>query len=99
MMTSIISEFEGPSFYIAQFKTSELTAFSYYIESAGKAALVDPTFDTKVYEGIIAKRNATLNTIFLTHYHSDLVTGHAQFKTGVVMGQHSKRLENKFELH
>jgi glyoxylase-like metal-dependent hydrolase (beta-lactamase superfamily II) len=97
--SSIVSEFSGSGFYIAQFKTNELAIFSYYVESEGLVTLIDPTFDTNIYHEILCKRNATLTHVFLTHYHADFLSGHTQLKATVVMGKNSKRAVNQFELH
>lgn len=42
--TTLFHEYEGPGFYLAQFKTPELAIFSYYLESEGQAYLIDPTY-------------------------------------------------------
>lgn len=64
--TSIPSEWEDPGFHISQFKTHELSIYSYYVESEGKAVLIDPIFDINPYQDL-KKRGATLVFVFLTH--------------------------------
>lgn len=68
------------------------------MESEGKAILIDPVFDTNPYHDLIKKRGATLAFVFLTHYHSELLTAHAQLGVPVVMGVGAKREANKFML-
>lgn len=99
MESQIASEMEGPGFYVAQFKTPELAIFSYYVESDGQAALIDPTFDTKDYQQILDKRNSCLQYVLLTHYHADFLSGHTQLKAQLVMGKSAKRKANQFALH
>jgi hydroxyacylglutathione hydrolase len=94
--TSISTEWEGSGFHISQFKTNELSFFSYYVESEGKAALIDPIYDANVYQDLLKKRGATLAFVFLTHYHAEFLTAHAQLGVPVVMGIGAKREANKF---
>jgi hypothetical protein len=58
--TTLITEQEGNGFYIAQFKTTNLAIFSYYVESEKAAYLIDPTFDTEVYRDFLIKRGSKL---------------------------------------
>lgn len=74
-----------------QFKTNELAIFSYYVESDGQVALIDPTFDITVYKELLNKRAATLALVFLTHYHADFLAGHTQLGVPIVMGAGAKR--------
>ncbi len=94
--STIVTEQEGNGFYVAQFKTADLAIFSYYIESAAEAVLIDPTVDGTVYKELIAKRNSTLKMVLLSHYHADYLSGHNQFNVPVGMGPGSKREINKF---
>lgn len=93
---AVSSEWDGAGFHISQFKTSELAIFSYYVESEGQAVLIDPTYDVNVYQDLIKKRGATLASVFLTHYHADFLSAHAQMGVPVVMGVGGKREANKF---
>ena len=95
---TITTEQEGNGFYVAQFKTSELAVFTYYVESNGQALIIDPTYDVKAFKDIIAKRNSNLKAILLSHYHADFLSGHTQFDAPIVMGPHAKREINKFEV-
>ena len=81
---------------MAQFKTAELSVHTYYIESNKEAAIIDPTYDVKVYHDFIAKRNSTLKYTILTHYQGDYLSGHTQFEAPIVMGPSGKRNINKF---
>lgn len=97
-MNSLVSEYEGAGFYVAQFKNSDLAIFSYYIESDKQVVIIDPTLDIKVYEEILAKREATLKSVFLTHYHADFISGHLEFKVQITMGQGSKIDSSRYDV-
>ena len=62
--------------YIQQLYTSCLSEAAYYIESEGKAAIIDPLRDIDVYLQLASERNATIQYIFETHFHADFVSGH-----------------------
>lgn len=62
--------------FVKQLYTTCLSEAAYYIESNGKAAVVDPLRDIDVYLQLAAERNATINYIFETHFHADFVSGH-----------------------
>lgn len=94
----VVSELSAAGFFVAQFKTSELAIFSYYVESAGSCVLIDPTLDVKAYADFIASRQATLKATFLSHYHADYLSGHTQFKVPTIMGKTAKRPANSFEV-
>lgn len=75
-MNTVVTEQEGKGFYIAQLKNSDLSNFSYYVESEKEAYIIDPIFDTRSYQDILIKRGATLKNVLLTHYHLDYISGH-----------------------
>lgn len=60
--------------------------------------MIDPTFDTKPYTDVIAKRNSGLTSVLLTHYHADFLAGHTQFQVPILMGPNAKRIINNFEV-
>ena len=62
--------------YIEQIYSSCLSEASYYIESSGEAAIIDPMRDIDVYLEIAEKRSAKIKYVFETHFHSDFVSGH-----------------------
>jgi glyoxylase-like metal-dependent hydrolase (beta-lactamase superfamily II)/rhodanese-related sulfurtransferase len=62
--------------YIQQLYTGCLSEAAYYIESQGKAAIVDPLRDIESYLQLAAERGATIQYIFETHFHADFVSGH-----------------------
>jgi glyoxylase-like metal-dependent hydrolase (beta-lactamase superfamily II) len=95
---SLVSEQSGDGFYVAQFKTSELAIFSYYVESNKEGLLLDPVFDVKVYNDFIAKRHSHLKYVALTHYHADYLSGHTEFSVPIVMGASSTRPINGFKI-
>ncbi len=70
--------------YIEQLYTNCLAEAAYYIESEGKAAIIDPIRETEPYLALAAKRGATITYIFETHFHADFVSGHIDLskKTG-----------------
>ena len=75
-MNTVVTEQEGKGFYIVQLKNSDLSNFSYYVESEKEAYIIDPIFDTRSYQDILNKRGATLKNVLLTHYHLDYISGH-----------------------
>lgn len=62
--------------FIKQLYTGCLSEAAYYIESRGKAAVIDPLRDIDVYISIAKERNASIEYIFETHFHADFVSGH-----------------------
>ncbi len=62
--------------YIQQLYTNCLSEATYYIESDGEAAVVDPLRDIEVYITIAKERATTIKYIFETHFHADFVSGH-----------------------
>lgn len=62
--------------YIQQLYTKCLSEATYYLESDGIAAVVDPLRDIKEYILIAKERKATIQYIFETHFHADFVSGH-----------------------
>lgn len=97
-MNSVVTEQEGKGFYLAQVKNSDLAIFSYYVESDKEAYLVDPTFDVKIYQDILANRGATLKYLVMTHYHADFISGHLEFKVPILMGPKSINKMNHYEI-
>lgn len=95
---NLVTEQSGDGFYVAQFKTSELAIFSYYVESNKECLLLDPVFDVKTYNEFIAKRHSHLKYVALTHYHADYLSGHTEFKVPIIMGASSARPVNSFKV-
>lgn len=62
--------------FIQQLYTGCLSEAAYYVESDGKAAIIDPIRDIQVYLNLAKERNATITYIFETHFHADFVSGH-----------------------
>jgi glyoxylase-like metal-dependent hydrolase (beta-lactamase superfamily II)/rhodanese-related sulfurtransferase len=62
--------------YVEQIYTNCLAEASYYIESNGEAAIVDPIRETEPYLELANSRGATIKYIFETHFHADFVSGH-----------------------
>ena len=70
--------------YIQQLYTGCLSEATYYIESEGEAAIVDPLRDIDTYIQLAKERNTVIKYIFESHFHADFVSGHIDLskKTG-----------------
>ncbi len=73
--------------YIEQIYTKCLAEASYYIESNGNAAIIDPLRDVEPYLELAQRRGAKIRYVFETHFHADFVSGHIDLadKTGAVI--------------
>ena len=69
---------------VEQIYTSCLAQGSYYIESNGEAAVIDPLREVEGYINMASERGAKIKYIFETHFHADFVSGHLSLseKTG-----------------
>lgn len=69
---------------IEQIYTGCLAEATYYIESNGEVAIIDPLKETAQYMERAKKDNAKIKYIFETHFHADFVSGHVDLanKTG-----------------
>jgi glyoxylase-like metal-dependent hydrolase (beta-lactamase superfamily II) len=80
--------------YVQQIYTGCLSEASYFIESGGEAAIIDPIRDTENYIHIAKEHKATIKYIFETHFHADFVSGHLDLakKTGatIIYGPNTK---------
>lgn len=80
--------------YIQQLYTGCLSEASYYIESEGESAIIDPLRDIEAYIKISQERNTVIKYIFETHFHADFVSGHLDLskKTGapIIFGPDTK---------
>jgi hydroxyacylglutathione hydrolase len=66
------SEFKNlTDYYIEQITTTGYLQYSYYLESNGEAALIDPMRDPEIYLSLINKRGSKVKYILETHYHED----------------------------
>ena len=61
---------------VEQIYTSCLSQASYYIESNGEAAVIDPSRDINHFIEKAKKSNSEIKFIFQTHFHADFVSGH-----------------------
>jgi len=61
---------------VEQIYTSCLAQGSYYIESNGEAAVIDPLREVGTYIAMAADRGAKIKYVFETHFHADFVSGH-----------------------
>lgn len=97
--TELLEEFTGHGYRLLQFKTGDLAIFSYLLESAGEALLIDPTFDHYAYDEQLLRIGAKLKYIALSHFHADYLSSHMEFgKLPVIMGERSKRPGLAFEV-
>ena len=61
---------------VEQIYTECLSQGSYYIESEGEAAIIDPLREIDSYINRADKGNAKIKYVFETHFHADFVSGH-----------------------
>jgi len=61
---------------VQQLYTKCLAEATYYIQSKGEAVIIDPLRETEPYLEKLKEDNATLQFVFLTHFHADFVSGH-----------------------
>lgn len=62
--------------YIEQIYTKCLSEATYYIESNGFAAVIDPLREVQPYLDLAKRRGAEIIYVFETHFHADFVSGH-----------------------
>ena len=69
---------------VEQIYTACLSQGSYYIESEGESAVIDPLREVDPYIERITKGGAKIKYVFETHFHADFVSGHLSLskKTG-----------------
>jgi len=69
---------------VEQIYTECLSQGSYYIESNGEAAVVDPLREVESYIEKATRGKAKIKYVFETHFHADFVSGHLSLskKTG-----------------
>jgi len=72
---------------IEQLYTGCLAQGTYYIESEGEVAIIDPLRETQQYIDKAEANNAKIKYIFETHFHADFVSGHVDLakKTGATI--------------
>ena len=72
---------------IQQIYTKCLAEASYYIESNGIAAVIDPIRESEPYLELAAESGAKIKYVFETHFHADFVSGHIDLakKTGATI--------------
>tara|TARA_B100000767_G_scaffold14158_1_gene13595 strand:- start:2880 stop:4283 length:1404 start_codon:yes stop_codon:yes gene_type:complete len=79
---------------IEQLYTSCLSQGTYFIESNGQAAVIDPLREVGTYIKMAAERGVKIKYVFETHFHADFVSGHLSLakKTGaqIVFGPTAK---------
>ena len=69
---------------VEQIYTECLSQGSYYIESNGEVAIIDPLREIDPYIEKAARGKAKIKYVFETHFHADFVSGHLSIskKTG-----------------
>lgn len=77
--------------FLYQFKNANIGQSSYYVESDGMVAIVDPEWDCSPYLKLAEERGAKIDYVFLTKIQEFYLTGHSELaeRTGcqVVVGQ------------
>ncbi|ASS50422.1 MAG: hypothetical protein A3D31_12710 [Candidatus Fluviicola riflensis] len=63
---------------IHQFYTGCLAQASYYIDSDGVSAVIDPLRDIEPYLEMARENKTTIRYVFVTHFHADFVSGHLE---------------------
>lgn len=66
--------------FIRQIYTTCLAQASYYLESDGIAAVIDPIRDVDQYLELARERQAKIAFIFISHFHADFVSGHLELQ-------------------
>jgi len=61
---------------VEQIYTNCLAQGSYYLESNGEAAVIDPLRDTLHYTELAQQSNSKIKYVFETHFHADFISGH-----------------------
>ncbi len=86
---------------IEQIYTGCLAQGTYYIESNGEAAVIDPLREVQPYLDLAKSRNAKIKYVFETHFHADFVSGHIDLakKTGAQIVFGPTEMETGFEMH
>ncbi len=86
--------------YVEQIYTGCLAQASYYIESKGEAAVIDPIRDYLSYLSLASEREAKIKYVFETHFHADFVSGHIDLAkaagTPIVFGPET---QTSFNVH
>lgn len=69
---------------VEQIYTKCLAQGSYYIESNGEAAIIDPLRESQPYLDLAEANHTKIKYVFETHFHADFVSGHVDLakKTG-----------------
>tara|TARA_B100000767_G_scaffold232527_1_gene224464 strand:- start:1125 stop:2528 length:1404 start_codon:yes stop_codon:yes gene_type:complete len=79
---------------VEQIYTGCLSQGTYYIESNGQVAIIDPLREVDLYIEMASERGAKIKYVFETHFHADYVGGHLSLakKTGaqIVFGPTAK---------
>jgi len=62
------------------------------VESEGEAIIIDPIRDPAYYLQLATTRNSKIIFIFVTHYHTDFVSGHFELNertnAPIIFGPH-----------
>ncbi|MFN8236864.1 MAG: rhodanese-like domain-containing protein [Chitinophagales bacterium] len=85
---------------IEQIYTGCLAQGTYYIESNGEAAIIDPLREVQPYIEMAQQRGAKIKYIFETHFHADFVSGHVDLsrKTGAPIIYGPTKMETGFDV-
>lgn len=85
---------------VEQIYTNCLAQGSYFIESDGEAAVIDPLRESYPYIRRANEKGVKIKYIFETHFHADFVSGHLDLacKTGATI-VYGPKAETDFEKH
>jgi len=85
---------------VEQIYTNCLAHGAYYIESNGKAAIINPLREVQPYIDMANERGAKIKYIFETHFHADFVSGHVDLsqKTGALIVFGPTEMETGFNV-
>ena len=86
--------------HIEQIYTNCLAQGSYFIESDGEAAVIDPLRESHPYIQRAEEKGVEIKYIFETHFHADFVSGHLDLskKTGATI-VYGPTAETRFDKH
>lgn len=79
--------------------TSGRSGAAYLVEAGGQSLLIDAGRGTSVQLGKMGRTAGEIDAVFLTHFHSDHISGLADlFLSGYVEGSTARRREHPFHL-
>ena len=80
---------------IEQIYTGCLFQASYYIESNGESAIIDPIREVDLYIDKAKINNSKIKYVFETHFHADFVSGHLTLSKRQIQKLFSVLMQNQ----